>query len=91
MTTLESTGEAFFANVAPLALAAERDTGLKLDYLSGRHDPTPGPPTGTAPPRPLTAETQQTVLNLVDTVFDAMERQLSLSLAIARANKFDVL
>jgi hypothetical protein len=90
MTTLESTGEAFFANVAPLALAAERDTGRKLDYLAGRHDPNPGPPTGSAPPRPLGAEAQQTVLTLVNTVFDAMEDQLSLSYAIARANKFDV-
>lgn len=90
MTALESTGEAFFANVAPLARTAERETGVRLDYLAGRHDPVTGPPAAGAPPEPLTGETQRVALELVDTVFDAMESQLTLSLSIARANKFGV-
>lgn len=95
MTALESTGEEFFTQTRRLAAAVETETGRRLDYLNGRHDPpgtgthTGGPQDG-APPAPLTAESLDIALRVVDHVFDAMERQLWRSLAVARANKFDV-
>ncbi|HKR50825.1 MAG TPA: hypothetical protein VJT72_14825 [Pseudonocardiaceae bacterium] len=95
MAALESTGEQFFAHTRPLALAVEKDTGARLDYLSGRHDaPEAGTNTGGdmdgVPPAPLTAEGRHVALTLVDHVFDSMEDQLWRSLAVARANKFGV-
>jgi hypothetical protein len=95
MAALESTGEQFFAHTKPLACAVETEIGARLDYLSGRHDaPLDATNTGGAqdgsPVARLTAETVGVALNLVDQVFDSIESQLWLSLAIARANKFDV-
>ncbi|MGH3874802.1 MAG: hypothetical protein ACRDSR_25415 [Pseudonocardiaceae bacterium] len=95
MAALESTGEQFFAHTRPLAVAVEQETGARLDYLSGRHD---APETGTntggevdgVAPAPLSAEGRDAALTLVDHVFDSMEDQLWRSLAIARANKFNV-
>jgi hypothetical protein len=93
MVALESTGEQFFAHTQPLALAVEQETGMRLDYLSGRHD-APEAATSTGgevdgvPPAPLSAEGRDAALNLVDHVFDSMESQLWRSLAVARANKF---
>ncbi|MGH3693804.1 MAG: hypothetical protein ACRDRX_07415 [Pseudonocardiaceae bacterium] len=97
MAALESTGEQFFAHTKPLALAVEKETGVRLDYLSGRHDPpvsgTGGESDGESdgvPPAPLSADGQDMALTLVDLVFDSMEDQLWRSLAVARANKFAV-
>ncbi|MGH3971911.1 MAG: hypothetical protein ACRDS9_01080 [Pseudonocardiaceae bacterium] len=93
MAALESTGEQFFAHTQPLALAVEKETGMRLDYLSGRHD-APEAATSTGgevdgvPPAPLSAEGRDAALHLVDQVFDSMEDQLWRSLAVARANKF---
>ncbi len=95
MAALESTGEQFFAHTQPLALAVEKATGVRLDYLSGRHDaPEAGTNTGGevdgVPPAPLSAPGCDAALRLVDHVFDSMEDQLWRSLAVARANKFGV-
>lgn len=91
MAALESTGEQFFAHTQRLAAAVERETGLRLDYLSGRHDPPEaGSGTDGVPPAPLSAEGLDIALTVVDHVFDSMERQLWRSLAVARANKFNV-
>ncbi|MGH3827489.1 MAG: hypothetical protein ACRDQX_10000 [Pseudonocardiaceae bacterium] len=95
LAALESTGEQFFAHTQPLAAAVERENGVRLDYLSGRHDP---PEKGTntggerdgAPPAPLSAHARDSALTVVDRVFDSMEDQLWRSLAVARANKFAV-
>ncbi|MGW6424100.1 hypothetical protein ACWF82_15605 [Nocardia sp. NPDC055053] len=95
MAALESTGEQFFAHTQPLAATVENETGLRLDYLSGRHDAsdiganTGGEVDGAAPAR-LSAEGLHTALAVVDHVFDSMEAQLWRSLAVARANKFNV-
>jgi hypothetical protein len=93
MAALESTGEEFFAHTQRLAATVESETGLRLDYLSGRHDvpgaSTPGLPDG-VPPAPLSAEGLHIALKVVDHVFDSMEAQLWRSLAVARANKFNV-
>ncbi len=93
MAALESTGEQFFAHTQPLALAVERETGMRLDYLSGRHDaPEAATDTGGemdgVPPAALSAEGCDAALRLVDHVFDSMEDQLWRSLAVVRANKF---
>ncbi|MGH3844334.1 MAG: hypothetical protein ACRDS0_23245 [Pseudonocardiaceae bacterium] len=95
MAALESTGEQFFAHTQPLALAVEKETGARLDYLSGRHDaPAAGTNTGAevdgVPPARLSAQQHDIALTLVDVVFDSMEDQLWRSLAVARANKFGV-
>ncbi|MGH3804506.1 MAG: hypothetical protein ACRDTD_31085, partial [Pseudonocardiaceae bacterium] len=95
MAALESTGEQFFAHIQPLACTVEKQTGVRLDYLSGRHD-APEAATNTGgeqdgvPPAPLSAEGLNAALTLVDHVFDSMEDQLWRSLAVARANKFGV-
>jgi hypothetical protein len=93
MAALESTGEEFFARIQPLAIAAEAQTGMRLDYLTGRHDPaetaadTGGAVNG-APPAPLDADQAEAATMLIDHVFDAMERQLWRSYAIGRAGKY---
>ncbi|GAA4231289.1 hypothetical protein GCM10022254_28060 [Actinomadura meridiana] len=95
MAALESTGEQFFAHTRTLATTVEAETGLRLDYLAGRHDPsdtcanTGGDQDG-VPPAPLSAEGLEAALRVVDHVFDSMEAQLWRSLAVARANKFNV-
>ena len=91
MVALESTGEEFFTQTRPLALAAEAETGARLDYLAGRHDPpataqdTGGDGT---PPAPLTADQLAVAKSITNHVFDSMERQLWRSYAIARAGKY---
>ena len=93
MVALESTGEEFFAQTRPLALAVETETGRRLDYLAGRHDPpaaahnTGGDTDGTAP-APLTGDQLELAKNVTNHVFDSMERQLWRSYAIARAAKY---
>ncbi|OBK12234.1 hypothetical protein [Mycobacterium asiaticum] len=93
LVALESTGEEFFAQTRPLALAAEEETGGRLDYLTGRHDPPAA--TGDAggsieisAPAPLTAERLDLAKSVADHVFDSMERQLWRSYAVARAGKY---
>lgn len=93
MVALESTGEEFFTQTRPLALAAETETGARLNYLAGRHDPpatahnTGGVADGT-PPASLTDDQLELAKNITDHVFDSMERQLWRSYAIARAGKY---
>ena len=95
MVALESTGEQFFAHTQPLARAVEAETGARLDYLCGRHDPaefasdTGGEQDG-VPPTRLAPEMLDVAIGLVDHVFDSMESQLWRSLALARANRFNV-
>jgi hypothetical protein len=93
LVALESTGEEFFTQTRPLALAAEAETGGRLDYLAGRHDP----PAGTggtgerielSAPAPLTGEQLELAKNITDHVFDSMQRQLWRSHAIVRAGKY---
>ena len=92
LVALESTGEEFFTQTRPLALAAEAETGGRLDYLAGRHDP---PAAGGATnrtevsaPASLTGEQLELAKSITDHVFDSMERQLWRSYAIVRAGKY---
>jgi hypothetical protein len=92
MVALESTGEEFFAQTRPLALAVKAETGQRLDYLTGRHDPpavarsTGGDTAGVAPAL-LTNDQMERAKNITSHVFDSMERQLWRSYVIARAGK----
>ncbi|MCV7075894.1 hypothetical protein [Mycobacterium szulgai] len=95
LVALESTGEEFFTQTQPLALAAEAETGGRLDYLAGRHDPpadgdAPGSDTEISPPAPLSGERLELAKSIADHVFDSMERQLWRSYAIVRAGKYAV-
>lgn len=95
LVALESTGEEFFTQTQPLALAAEAQTGGRLDYLAGRHDPpadgdAPGSDTEISPPAPLSGERLELAKSIADHVFDSMERQLWRSYAIVRAGKYAV-
>jgi hypothetical protein len=93
LVALESTGEEFFAQTRPLALAAEAETGGRLDYLAGRHDP-PAATGGTADcielsaPAPLCERQLELAKSITDHVFDSMQRQLWRSHAIVRAGKY---
>jgi hypothetical protein len=93
LVALESTGEEFFAQTQPLALAAEAETGSRLDYLAGRHDP-PGATDGTpdctelSAPAPLSERQLELAKSITDHVFDSMQRQLWRSHAIVRAGKY---
>lgn len=88
---LVATGEEFFTQTRPLALAAEAETGGQPDYLAGRHDP----PLATATdrvhisaPAPLTDDQLKLAKSITEHVFDSMERQLWRSHAIVRAGKY---
>ena len=88
IVALESAGEEFFAQTRPLALAVEAETGQRLDYLAGRHDPPVAARTGSSTaPAPLTNDQLELAMNVTSHVFDSMERQLWRSHAIARAGK----
>jgi hypothetical protein len=91
MVALESTGEEFFTQTRPLALAVEAETGQRLDYLTGRGPPavarsTGGDTAGVAP-APLTNDQMERAKNITSHVFDSIERQLWRSYVIARAGK----
>lgn len=89
MTALEATGEAFFAHTRPLAEAVEREFGVRLDYLAERHCTSANVRPG-RPPSPLRAEDEDVAIGLVHTVFDALETNLTLSYAAARADRFGI-
>ncbi len=92
MTALETTGEAFFACTRPLAEAVERETGARLDYLAERHcvGPAASHARPARPPEPLRPEDEHIAIALINTVFDAMEGNLTRSCAAARANRFEI-
>ena len=92
MTALESTGETFFARTRPLAEAVEAKTGVRLDYLTERHllagEPDARP---TVPPTALQRGDEDVAMGLIETVYDALESQLTRSYCVARADRFGVL
>ncbi len=96
MHGLESTGDAWFENCRILAREIEAGTDIRLDYLADRHEIAhrpvpPGTPVGvTFKDRPMSAEQAGTALAMLDTVFDAVDEQLDISLDVALSNKFDI-
>lgn len=96
LEALEASGEAFFANTRALAQAVERSTALRLDYLADRHylaHPEGEGDAGRSYPfksEPLSAAQAQIAIAMVHTVFDAVDAQLSLSLAVAEQDRFGI-
>ena len=96
MEALESSGHAFFSNVKKVALQAEQDEGIRLDYLADSHylvHPDNGRHTERINFKALALQNEiqkQHIYNFIDTVFDALERNLNLSLLAAQENKFSV-
>jgi hypothetical protein len=96
MHALESTGDAWFENCRILAREVEATTDIRLDYLGDRHEiahrpVAPGVRTDvTFKDRPMSAEQAGTVMAMIDTVFDAVDEQLDISLDVALSNKFDI-
>ncbi|MEX2980872.1 hypothetical protein [Streptomyces sp. C36] len=70
----------------PLAVEAEAATGLRLDYLAGRRQ--------VAAPHfthdPVTPDQRDMAAEIIETVFDFMDRQLDLSLDVALSNDFRI-
>lgn len=92
MAALEATGETFFARTRPLAEAVEQEAGVRLDYLAERHCAGVAA-SRTRPARPpelLRPQDADVAAGLVNTVFDAMEANLTRSYAAARANRFGI-
>jgi hypothetical protein len=85
MAALETTGEAFFGCTRQLAEIVEQDAGVRLDYLAERHctDPDASLP---RPPAQLRPDSVPVAVGLVNTVFDAMESNLTRSYAAVRAS-----
>jgi PAS domain-containing protein len=90
---LDATARAFTGNTALLAAEVEATTGLRLDYLSGRH---PLPETGKTGKTgasgaalarlAMTPAQRDAAETMVTTVFDAFDEQLDISLDIALSN-----
>jgi hypothetical protein len=94
LEALEASGESFFKNTRMLALAVEADTGCRLDYLADRHDAGEDTQLGRwsylFKGEPMEALDKEIALAMIDTVFNALEEQLTLSLEAAISNKFRI-
>lgn len=90
VVSLEWTGAVFFTHTAALARQVEAETDTRLDYLCGRHEPPGLPALSGRPPARLTPETLPVVQNIISTAFAAIDQLLTRSLAVAKANKFNV-
>jgi hypothetical protein len=96
LEALEASGHAFFENTKRLAREVEKSDGLRLDYLGDRHDLAHPAERARLDRRaviagePLSAPDRDIAIGMVDTVFDALEEQLGVSLDVAKSNKFGV-
>ena len=93
MEALEKSGHAFFENTRVIALEAEKQSGIRLDYLADRHATVHESERGEVEnfkmvrmPRGM----EQHAHGFIDTVFDALERNLAMSLDAVRENKLAV-
>lgn len=92
---LEASGEAFFESTRRLALEVEAERGARLDYLANRHEAAhPAlPPDAEADAvvfqaEALDAEREDVAASMVNTVFDCLEHQLSVSLEQVTSGAF---
>ncbi|GAA0543095.1 hypothetical protein [Actinomadura livida] len=96
MNALETSGEPFFRRTKALADEAEAVTGVRLDYLGDRHEIAHHAPVDAAAPavhfkdRPLTPAAREVAAHMIETVFDAGDEQLEISLDVALSNKFGI-
>jgi hypothetical protein len=84
---LEATGEPFFAATQRLAARFEAETGRRLDYLGGRHervDPERGEDVEADAidlcALPLSARQHDEARSIIETVFDKIDEQYTLTL-----------
>jgi hypothetical protein len=94
MHALESSGEAFFQNTRAVATQAEQAAGIRLDYLGDRHDGAHAPLSSTKrvnfKSEDLSPEQRDVALHMLDTIFNAVDEQLSISLDVSKRDKFGI-
>jgi len=95
MHALEATGEAMFENCRRLVREIEARTDVRLDYLGDRHDIVHQASATTAAPvsfkdLPMTVKQRAVVVRMIETVFDAVDEQLDISLDVALSNRFAI-
>ncbi|MCX2185027.1 hypothetical protein KV205_31595 [Streptomyces sp. SKN60] len=98
MHALESNGDAFFEHSTKVAGDIEADTGLRLDYLTGRHElahmpkhPAEAQSTPvTFKDQPLDPQRCEIVSGMIEASFDAIDEHLTLALDVALSNKFRI-
>ncbi|QSY49016.1 hypothetical protein [Streptomyces griseocarneus] len=96
MHALETSGEPFFRQTKALADEVEASTDVRLDYLGDRHEIAHRPsasPVGLAAgfkDRPMDPAGREVAAEMIETVFDAADEQLDISLDVALSNKFDI-
>ena len=93
MKALEASGEPFFACTQPIAETIEAELGVTLNYFANRHDLAH--PSGETNQEDfsflsssLTDEEVRVAHTMIDTVFDNMEENFTLSLRIALSGVF---
>lgn len=91
---LEASGYSFFKNIQILALKAEREEKIVLNYLAHRHQSTSFVDKGQLEnfffSKGLNTEQKQEIKILIGLVFDALERNLDTSLIAAEENIFAI-
>ncbi|WP_437618601.1 hypothetical protein [Sorangium sp. So ce1151] len=96
LEAMEASGHAFFENVKRLAVAVEQQRGIRLDYLGDRHDVKhPSRERRVDPAACITSERispaeRDIAIGMVETIFEALDEQLTLSLEVSRSNKLGV-
>ncbi|MEU8124841.1 hypothetical protein AB0C21_39535 [Spirillospora sp. NPDC049024] len=96
MHALETSGEPFFRRTKALADEAEATTDVRLDYLGDRHEIAHQTPAPSAAPaahfkdRPLEPAAREAAAHMIETVYDAADEQLEISLDVALSNKFGI-
>ena len=90
---LEASGHAFFHHCQRVAVTAEQQNGIRLNYLANRHHLVHdhnGKLLDTIAVKsiPIHQEQVQVITMFIDTIFDALEQNLSSSLKFVQANRF---
>ena len=93
MSALEAGRDALFDAVLPLAKRSERESGVCLDYwarrrLSASADGGAREALGLFSASTLARESEEPLIEALNTVFDNFEAQFSLSLSVAQSNYF---
>jgi hypothetical protein len=94
MAALEATGESFFAATRELAWRVERETNRRLDYLADRHqvshrvlEEDPEADSVFFQGEEISAADSDIARDMVNTVFDCIDEQYTLSLELASHQK----
>jgi hypothetical protein len=95
MNALESAGVPLFESTEPVALAIERERGVILNYWANRHElahsPSPEPNPGADfafAAQEISRHDAATAVQIIDTVFDNIEEELTLSHSQALSGVF---